>query len=147
MHRRGEDVAALDADVVVGPLPVNAGRSGSSWIAVPPSKGTSPSRISRIVTVAIATAQAPELPGEVGDQRVEHPDDDALPHRRCLAGDLGAGVDVAAAVGELEGDVGVRVALAAGLLDLTRITARCAASSFSAISTVPVNFIDIAPIL
>ena len=42
-----------------------------------------------------------ELAGEVRDQRVEHAGDDALAHRRGLAGDLRVGVDRAAAVVEL----------------------------------------------
>src|SRR6476659_90530 len=55
---------------------------------------------------------------EVLDQPVEHGHDDALAHRRGLAGDLGGGVDGAAAVVEIDGDVGVRVALAADLARL-----------------------------
>src|SRR3954463_1864818 len=93
-----------------GPLPVHTGRSGASWSAVPPSGGTSPGRTRRIVTRAIASDLLQAL-REVGDQPVEHAHDDALAHRRRLAGDLRRRVDVAAAVVEREAHVGVRVAL------------------------------------
>jgi hypothetical protein len=38
-----------------GPLPWNTGRSGRSWTAVPPSIGTSPAWIARIVLWATTT--------------------------------------------------------------------------------------------
>ena len=115
---------------------------------MPPSGGTSPSRTCRIAIVAIAgTSERAELAGEVGDQRVEHADHDSLAHRRGLAGDLRVRVDRAAAVGEREGDVGVRESLPAGLLRLDAASPRCVPpASCSTISTVPVNVIDIAPI-
>ena len=57
-------------------------------------------------------------------------------------------MDRPAALREREGDVGVRVALAADCsLDLTFITTRWASASCSTISTVPSKFSDIAPIL
>src|SRR5215208_981210 len=97
---------------------MNAGRSAGSWIAVPPSKGTSPSRISRIRTIAMAASDLAELSGEVGDQSVEHADDHALSHRRGLPRDLRLRVDRAAAVLELESDVRVGVPLTPRLLGL-----------------------------
>ena len=113
---------------------------------VPPSKGTSPARISRITTRAIASDLA-QAAGEVLDQRVEHRRHDALAHRRGLAGDLGVGVDRAAAVVRA---VKMTVAFAwpcpPASRDLTAITARWAAASCSVTSTVPVKVIDIAPI-
>src|SRR3954447_4036804 len=100
------------------PLPRNAGRSGSSWIAVPAAKGTSPSRISRITTRATGGSDLAELGREIGDQAVQHADHHALAHRGGLAGDLRSRVDRAAAVVELERDVGVRMPRAARLARL-----------------------------
>ena len=75
-------------------------------------------------------------------------DDDALAHRGGLAGDLRLGVDLAAAVVELERDVGVRVALSRRCpCDLTRSTRAMRRLVLSTTSTVPANVIDIAPIL
>src|ERR671921_2519377 len=85
-----------------GPLPLHTGRSGASWIAVPPSFGTSPGRIRRMTMRAMAASDRPEPLGEVLDEPVEHRHDDALAHRCGLAGDLRRGVDRAAAVVDVE---------------------------------------------
>ena len=56
MHRLGEDVAALDADVVVGAAAVEDGPVGILLDCSAAVAGTSPSRISRIGIVAIDPA-------------------------------------------------------------------------------------------
>ena len=137
------------ADVVVGAVAVETpGGPGPPGPRCRRRSGTSPSRISRIVIAPSATSDLAELAGEVLDQRVEHADHHALAHRRGLAGDLRVRVDRAAAV--------VRAGTSTSAFawpcppasrDLTRIDDRCAAASCSTISTVPVNVIDIAPIL
>ncbi len=106
VHRLGEDVAARDAHVVV-----RARCRGTPAGRPPPGPrsrrraGPRPRGPARIVTRRHRRQSFAELPGEVLDQRVEHAGDDALAHRRGLAGDLRVGVDRAAAVGERERDV------------------------------------------
>ena len=104
VHRLGEDVAA-PARRRSRPARCRGMRGGRGPPGSRCRRRTAPRPRGSLAsaTVAISGSELAELPGEVRDQRVEHADHDALPHRRGLAGDLRLGVDRSAAVLELEG--------------------------------------------
>ena len=158
VHIRGEHVAALDADVVVGsvaaedgPVSVLLDRGAAVerhlTLANPSHGDGGHRRRGMLPVVLMRPVDRAELAGEVLDQRVQHACDDPLAHRRRLARDPRGGVDGAAAVREREHDVRVRVSLAARLSRPDGNPTRWAVASCSTTSTVPVNLSPIAPIL